>query len=360
MDLRAVGDINNEALTSVFTIVDINRRRGLFGREIIREEAAIIRGSSIQAGEDLIVTADGDITAFGSVFASNGVTDLLAGGDIALTAAVEELEFFERQRGFSGLSFSNVRTERNDFEIEITQVIGNDVFLTAGQDVTGAAAVVLAANDLSISAGRDISFGAEQLERFFEERGFSIGISFTGSNIVESVINGGSFTDVAGVVLDANPFTNSLQRLAGSDTPFEIGFNAINSVTRGTELLKNTLVQAENAAGEAIGPTTDLGRLGDQLNPFSGVNVSDGVGSFVESLNVTFSFGVNRTRQDFTESEFSSLTAGNNLILNAGRDLNLVGGTSVEVGGDAILAAGRDILLEAQEDTFNELSLIHI
>ena len=347
VNLRAIGDINNEALTSVFTIVDINRRRGLFGREIIREEAAIIRGGSVQAGGNLFVDADGDIVSSGSVFASNGTTDLFALGDIVLNAAVEELEFYEKQKGFSGFTFSNVRTERNDFALELSQVIGENVFLSAGRDVTGAAAVVAAANDLSISAGRDISFGAEQLEHFFEERGFSIGVSFTGSDLIETVINGGSFNDVAGSFLSQNPFTNSLQRLAGSDTPFEIGFNALNSATRGNGF-------AQNVFGNGAGGIVD--GLESELNPFSGVALGEGAGSFVESLNITLSFGSHRTRQDFTESEFSSLTAGGNLFLDAGQDINLIGGTDIDVAGDAFIRAGRDILLEAQADTFNERS----
>ena len=379
VDLRAVGDINNEALTSVFTIVDINRRRGLLGREIIREESAIIRGSSVQAGGNLFVTADGDIQSSGSVFASNGVTDLLADGDIVLNAAVEELEFYERQRGFSGFTYSNVRTERNDFALELSQVLGETVYLSAGRDVTGAAAVVAAADDLSISAGRDIGFGAEQLEHFFEERGFSIGVSFTGSDLIETVINGGSFNDITGSVLSQNPFTNSLQRLAGSDTPFEIGFNALNSATRGLDFSRNVFVPVKDENGDIVGPTSDLGRLVDQFNPFSGISndpvyetdkdnkiVRDtngapieevsGTRNLINSLNITLSFGTHRTRQDFTTSEFSSLTAGGDLILDAGRDINLIGGTDIDVAGDAILNAGRDILLEAQADTFRERS----
>ncbi|MEL7451770.1 MAG: hemagglutinin repeat-containing protein [Pseudomonadota bacterium] len=343
--LFATGDIRNEALTSVFTIVDINRRRGLFGREIVREEAAIIRGSTIQSGGDLIASADGDIVSEGSLFASNGLSALDARGDVILDAVIEELEFFERRRGFSGLSFQSVRRERNDFALEISQVIGEDVSIFADGDIEGSAAIVAAARDLTAAAGGDITFEAETLERFFEERGFSVGVSFGGSSLLESVINGGSFSDVGGAFLQSNPFTSSLQRLAGSDTPFEIGFNALNSVTRGLDFTREALT-SENGQG-LVGQLNPFATQGDptNLNPLQSI-----------ASGVTFDFSSFRNEQQFTESISSQIEAGRDLILSAGGDINLTGGTEAFAGRDALIEATGDILLQAAEDTLRERS----
>ena len=327
------------------------------------EEAGILRVGTIQSlAGDLFIeagtdgtTGQGNIYNRGSVFSAGGDLTLIANHNIEFTALVQELQNYEKKRGFSGFSYGSIKRKWNDHAVALTSATGNNVSIFAGHDLIGEAAFISAFNDLTLDAGNNIEFDAEQLRKYFEESGWSIGISFPGSNFLQAVATG-DVDSIARAYLNENPFMSSVYALANSETGFEGAANLINVSTQAANLGSRLSTSfGRSASAGANGYAGLLGQIQDEFNPLSGLQdawsgetVGDKVENFASSL--TISLSVYKNRQDWTESLLSEIQAGNDLYINAGNDLNLIGGTQVYAGNDAHVTAGNNILLAAAHD----------
>jgi len=372
--ITAGNDIINEAYIGKYTQIDI-KKSSWFGLKKKRElvEAGLLRVGTIQSlAGDLFIEAgtndvdgQGDIINRGSVLSAGNDLRLIANNDILFTAMVQELENYEKKRGFSGFSYGSISRKWNDHAVALSSATGYDVSMFAGRDLIGEATFVSAFNDLTLDAGRDLEFDAEQLRKYYEESGWSIGISFPGSNFLSAIATGDVDT-IAKAYLNENPFMSSVYALANSETGFEGAANLINVSTQAAGLGARL-----STAYGANGPNSGVGGLIDQLqgelNPLSGLqnawsatpefdadgnplptNITDNIKNFAKSITVSLS--VYKNRQDWTESLLSELQAGNDLIISAENDINLIGGTQTYAGGDAYIVAGNNILLAAAHD----------
>jgi len=372
--LIAGNDITNEALTTEFVLRDYEKK-GFLKKEVDYAEGAIIASGIVQSvAGDVILDAGNDVNVIGSrveALSDGGLTYARAGNDIVLESIQIELDARTKKKGLftGGALFSSRSTRSNSFETALAEVTGFDIELHAGQDIIATGAQVNAINNLTLDAGRDIISNALVQERFYEEKTFTLSVSYPGSNLVEAAISG-DLDSVGRAFLNANPFTQSVLALAESDTPFELAANGLNSFSRGaaiggdfrdalgedyTELTREEFREARN--GEISS------QLSDFANPFSsfdtGLSQRDANGNVTEqgsglggfASNFTFSLSSQRTRNEWTETISSGFSAGNDFTAIAGRDISLQGGTNVDVGGDATINAARDFILAAAENT---------
>jgi len=373
--LIAGNDITNEALSTKFVLRDYKKKK-LLGKKIDYAEGAIIAAGIVQSlAGDVILDAGGEINIQGSrveALSEGGLTYARAGQDIILESIAIELEARTKNSGLftGGALWSSHSTRSNSFETAIAEVTGFDVELDAGQDIVATGARVSAVNDLTLNAGRDIVSNALEMDRYFEERTFTISVSYPGSNIVEAALSG-DLDAVGRAYINSNPFTQSVLALAESDTPFELAANAYNTRNRyydiGGQQYDAATNNGQNRAGDYdLEAARQSGS--DQFNPFSGFDtgrdVTDADGNLLQEgtgtrgflSNFTVSLSSQRSRSDWTEHEASSFTAGGDFNSNSGRDTLFNGGTQVDVGGNASITALRDIVIEAQANTSSNRS----
>ena len=369
--LAAEGDIYVESLASIYTETDIKKSSFLgLNKKEIYSESAILREAIIQSGTgDVILSAEGNIELLGAVISSTGLTSLYADNDILLDAVVVEGENYAKRKGFSGLSYSNVRRYYNDFYVIQPEITGYNVSINAGRDVAGAASHIAAYNDLRISAGYDldgeyrqdgsIEFTNVQNTLYEIERGYSFGLSFPGSDFLDSILTGQNIGETALSYLNQNQFFSSIYTLSESVDVFEAAEN-LYAVSQQASAFGSRLSADQGNGGNQTffdGLVNEIESFGRDVNPFQDVvdSINNNNGDIVDGLLSTLSLNVSiwSSSREYTESVLSDLSAGGDIALNATQDIRLLGGTQVTAFENAYLNAGRDIAVQAATEFDN-------
>jgi filamentous hemagglutinin len=160
----AQGDIKNTAITSQYLYYYVNTC-SLFC--LVREKkelyrAAINQGNISTEFGELTLNAGNDVLVEASMVSSGGNIDISAGRDVDLLAKAEELNNYYSKSGFGFLSYSTNTTVWNEFDTALSQIEGSNVSITAGRNLTGIGVSVLAADDIDLIAGQDLSFRCKQ------------------------------------------------------------------------------------------------------------------------------------------------------------------------------------------------------
>uniref|UniRef100_UPI002615962B two-partner secretion domain-containing protein n=1 Tax=uncultured Rhizobium sp. TaxID=155567 RepID=UPI002615962B len=348
--LAAADGIHMQTLQDSFLLKDVKARGFLSGSHVVEhailtQEAqaksltgnlSILAGYSLCADGKLCAAGDGTANAVlnGAVISAYEDVTLAAQGDVTLGAVSTSVDNKNKQWGFAGLSWSKVRQEWNSVDTRVTRIAGENVAINAGGDITGVGSKIAAANDLLILADGTVSFKAAQDQRYFTEKGFSIGLTFPGSAGIDAALKGGSGQEVLTGLASINPFTATLARLSQSE-------NGLGAA------LASAYVTVGGLNGLKGGPGA-LGALIDPTSPFR-----DASGALT-GQSVLSSIGINisnwKTEQRWSESAQAQLSAGNDLVLKAGLDVVLAGGTQLVARGDALVKAERDVILAALAD----------
>ncbi len=347
---QAEGDIVNQALTSQYLYHYINSSSlfGLKRKKELLHRAVISEGSISTEYGDVVLNAGQDVLSEGSMISAGTDVQITAERDVRLTAISEELQNYYKKRGFSGLAYGQDKITWNEFSTAFAQVEGENISISAGRDVTGIGALLFAAQDIDISAGEDITFDAHQNLRYENRSGWSLGISFGGSGIIEALL---SDEDVLTAYVNTNPALAAVHRLATGD------FSAGALMNLGYHLPAFGSSVNQGSADKPIG----IGEsLVEQLNPFSwtddnplfnpsGFSGTPDAQDFL--TGITFRLGAYKSRQEWTESHVSQVIAGQDLWLYSGKDIVLVGGTVASANRNANLYAGESILIAALADS---------
>jgi filamentous hemagglutinin family protein len=352
----AESNIINKALTSQYLYHYVNQG-GFFSRRKELLNRAVISESEISTEfGDITIESGQDILIDGSKVSAGGDVSLTAANDIQLYAKAEELKNYRKVRGFSGLSYGQTKTYWNDFATAFASVEGENIYFDAGNNVQGIGARLFANADISVVAGENITFDAHQNDRYEYTSGWSFGISFGGSGLINALLTD---DDVFDAYMATNSTLAAVHRIGQGD--FSLG-SLINLGYHAPSL------------GQAIGiggsGGTDFSQsLFEQLNPFSWTKdnalfnaaasgPADALINKKGFLNgVTFRFGVHKSSREWTESYVSQIVAGQDLWLetystaNDSGDINLVGGTVASANENALVSASGNVLVAALSDT---------
>ncbi|ASP35461.1 hemagglutinin repeat-containing protein [Labrenzia sp. VG12] len=277
-------------------------------------------GSMVTALGDLEISADNkDVVISGSAVTSQADVTLSAGRDVRLEAAEDTAEDHrvEKKRGFFAETTSagfaaGYRSEAHTYDTaSVTQVTsavsGENVTISAGRDVVSEAASVAAGSDLRLDAGRDI-----RLEAVHDLYAHS-----ESHKVDTFALSVSAFENVSGPLKTLA----DVPRMATSGRG-NLGYQALSAVSAGLKAVDALNQLNAIASGGTV----------------AGVRVGIGVSS--ERSSSSESSAIART---------ATLSAGNNLSLDAGRDITAKG-AQIDAGNDISLAAGRDIRLESAEN----------
>nr|WP_051916750.1 MULTISPECIES: hemagglutinin repeat-containing protein [unclassified Serratia (in: enterobacteria)] len=362
-------------------------------------------GRLFSAKEGVTVIAEqGDILLQGSTVQSEqGRIGLKAAGDISLNASQDEqhlmIQGSNSSKGFLSGKQSAYQQETHSSTANGSLLSGQEVILQSGKDINVMGSHVVATDDISLTAKNNITVGT--VEEHTESRtaseskksGFSgtggIGFSYGSQSLkttdTENSVNhaGSTLGSTQGnVTLNAgnNLTVQGSDVLAGKDislTGKEVNILAVeNQSTQShtveqkqsglTLALSGTVGSALNTAVTTANEATKetdgrLAALQGMKAALSGVQAAQGSVLASENaadqnaIGVSLSYGSQSSKSEQTarqtQSQGSTLTAGNNLTIQATEsDIN-VQGSQLQAGKDITLNAARDVNLVSAENS---------
>ncbi|MGR4975905.1 hemagglutinin repeat-containing protein [Pseudomonas sp. LARHCG127] len=361
--LDATRDISLLSATDETAEFYSKKSKGSFGRSKSEQRESYDStnvASVVEAGQDLTVntsqaagggvTLDGgrNVTVIGSQL--NAGNDLVVGatGDVAVLSGIEEHGSYSKKTksGFLGLSKSGkseLKTTASQVASELEA--GNDVVLVAGNDLRLRASETTAGNDVELRAGLvkdrgDINLVAandaaySHSEQYKKKTGLSVSGGFLSfSSAKESGRIAQSSTSVGSQVTAERDATLQAERdinLVGSG--IEAGRNVSLNAGRDVNVLA-----AQNSRSERDW----------EKNKQAGIGVSS------DANGINFFAGVDRTKEknrlEQQTAAASQISAGQNLVVNAKRDIAQTG-SDLEAFNDIDLTAGRDIKIDAARE----------
>ncbi|OWF69218.1 hypothetical protein B4901_09515 [Yersinia frederiksenii] len=361
-------------------------------------------GSQLNATGDINLNTAHDINISASAIQTDGALKLAAGGDITLTTQTEQ---HDEQRNHTGTKKGLASSTTTRTEDSISQTLAVGSMLSAGSmDISGKNIAVIgsnvvADNDISLRAQENIIVGtAQQSEsesHLYEQKKSGLmstgGIGVTvGSNSTKMTDTGQSISNVGSTVgsvlgnvsmtAGENLMVQGSDVLAGKDislTGKNVAIVAAENQSSQTHTVEqkssgltlalsgavgsalNTAVTTAKAASdESNGRLAALQGVKAALSGAQAVQAGQLVqaqgGDTASMFGISASLGSQKSasqqHQEQTSVTGSTLTAGNNLTINATGDGNpansgdiVVQGSQLKAGGDTTLDAARDILL---------------
>ncbi len=370
-----------------------------WGENWLHQSASQQTGSKVAGGGDIRMDAGRNIDVTAGKLSAGQQLSLTAGDDISLRHGTDTETFDQHfkatgNRGLMSKTTTEVRDSFSNQTVGGSQLEGERISLSAGHDLTVTGSSVAGTQDVSLTAGNDLNILAAATEHqeshFYSEKksglsgtggiGVSLGtrslkttddgntLSSTGSTVGSTR---GSVTLTAGSGLT----TQGSDVLAASDVNLTgkhvtlLAADHQSSQTHTTEqkqsgltlALSGTVGSAINTAVSAASDagTESSGRLAalqgmkaalSGVQAAQAVSLADATGSRPGSMaGVNLSYGRQSSTSTQTStqnrSQGSTLTAGNNLTINAtGTDIN-VQGSRLQAGKDMNLGAARDVNL---------------
>ncbi len=279
---------------------------------IITQRSSIISGR----GDVQVASTEGDIRNTGSTIAAAGKVNLEAGRDVVLDAKTVSVENKEQSFSQMPMSMKYTSTKYNSTKTEVSSISGRDVNIDAKRDVKAKGAQVTAGRDIKVKAGRDISFDAEQHKKYVKTKSMSVTVDAFGlGSAVSAVAEGKNIAEIADAAR-VNPILSTLNNIAH---------------TKGKDKNQNLALLAYQG-----------------FKAYKGVKSMTQIGD--ASRGVSVRVGMQKSKDQWTESNVSQLGAGRDIKLEAGRNLNLKGGTQLAANEDVSLRAGGDIYIAALKD----------
>ncbi|MDN0128018.1 hemagglutinin repeat-containing protein [Yersinia massiliensis] len=400
MDVQAQ-NINLSAATDSLQVTGESSSKRHKGAIDLYDETLI--GSQLNAKGDINLKTAQDINLSASGIQTEGALKLAAGGDVILTTQAEQ---HDEQRIHEGKKrgLASTTTTRTEDSIHQTWAVGS--LLSAGsidasaKNIAVTGSQVVADNDIHLRAQDNITVSTAQQSQseshLFEQKKSGLmstgGIGVTlGSNSIKMTDTGQSISNVdstVGSVLGNVNMTagkdltvKGSDVLAGKDislTGQNVAIVAAENQSTQTHIVEqkssgltlalsgavgsalNTAVTAaKDASEESNGRLAALKGVKAALGGVQAVQAGQLVqaqgGDAASMFGVSISLGAQKSssqqQQEQTSVTGSTLTAGNNLTINATGDGNptngdiVVQGSQLKAGGDTTLDAARDVLL---------------
>ena len=302
--------------------------------EEAKNTASLNTGSAVSAGNNLEIDSARDIAVIGSAVAAGNNVELNAARDANLISGLTELAQEKRVekesigfsvswsenevKAFAGLTRSETGSSfTGDYNAGSLVSAGNDVGISAGNNVNQYTSDVEAGRDVQFRAGNDINVGAnadvEHMEQYARE--IQIGVTASARQSV----------------------TTAVRTLA--DTPENIasgqGSDAAKGITAASSILRGvSAVQQLTNVGASVSAT--VGASGSQSS--ASMDAADAVSS---SVRAGRDVGLDADRD--VEIEGSEVLALGKVVIRSGRDVGISSATSsYSAGSDTSRFFGRN------------------
>ncbi|MBI6616786.1 hemagglutinin repeat-containing protein [Pseudomonas corrugata] len=300
-----------QVLVPVLYLANANNRLAANGALIQGSDVTLIAGKdldnagTLRASNNLSATATNDLVNSGLVEAGNRL-DLLAGNnlvnkaggiiagrDVTLTATRGDV--INERTVTTHESDSGYRRERTDFIDSASRIeAANNLTISAGRDINNVGGVLKSGADTTLNATRDVNLASAE----------RITSGNRGTHRNETITQYGSSLDI-GRDLTANAGRDLTAVASQIDAKRDITMSAIGDLT--------------------------LASAADEQH------------SYGKSKKVT-------AQEDHVSQVSTSVTAGGNVALSAGKDLGLIA-SRVSAGDEAYLVAGANLVLQSAEDS---------
>ncbi|KEY57332.1 hemagglutinin repeat-containing protein [Serratia sp. DD3] len=363
------------------------------------------QGSLFSAKTGVTVIAEqGDILLQGSTLQSEkGTIGLKATGDISLNASQDEQHLVQHgsssSKGFLSSKQSAYQREEHSSTANGSLLSGQEVILQSGKDINVQGSNIVASDDISLTAKNNItvdtaenqyqssaasqskksgfsgtggigfSYGTQSLKMTDTENSISHTGSTIGSTQGNVTLNAGNNLTVKGSDLLAGKDISltgkevnilAVENQSSQSHTVEQKKSGLTLALSGTvgSALNTAVTSAKEATKETDGR---LAALQGMKAALSGVQAAQGGVLASENaadqnaIGVSLSYGSQSSKSEQTaqqtQSQGSTLTAGNNLNIQAtGSDIN-VQGSQLQAGKDITLNAARDVNLVSAENT---------
>ncbi|BEO60055.1 hypothetical protein SMQE30_04780 [Serratia marcescens] len=408
-----------DARTRTQDLDNENKREGKTKSHRIEQTEREISTGSTFSGRDgvTVIGREGNVTVTGSTLHSDqGAIALQARKDVTLNTATERESRYSEERsekkGFLNKSSSHTVTDDRSTRENGTLLSGNSVSVNAGNDLTVTGSAIAADRDVNLQAGRNVDIGAAtetDTHYLLEEKkksgllgsggiGFTIGKQSSKHEIDEkattqsqSVSTVGSSQGSVNITAGNQLHIGGADLVAGKDLAltgdsvtidpgydqrtrketFEQKQSGLSVALSGTVggALNTAVSTAQQARKEGDGRLNALqntkaalsGVQAAQAVELDKLNTDAGKGA-TNTVGISASYGSqsskSETRTDSSQSQGSTLTAGQNLSITAtGKNHNAqsgdiaITGSQLKAGKDLSLDAARDISLQSAQNS---------
>ncbi|WP_248741907.1 MULTISPECIES: hemagglutinin repeat-containing protein [unclassified Pseudomonas] len=350
------------------------KKNGSFGRSKTTQSESYEStnvASVIEAGQDLTVNTHKDedgsvnldggrnVAIIGSQMKAGNDLVLGAKNDISVLSATEENGSYTKKTktglfGLSSKGSSQLNTSVTQIGSELNA--GQDVVIIGGRDINLNASVINADNNAELHAGLldktgDISLSSADNEAYSRSEEFKkkLGLS------LKDAVGLAAGTPGAGADITANASHKGGREVVSSTSvgsEINAGHDAILKATRDINIIGSGINAGHDANLDAGRDVNVVASVDEQRSSSWETNKSYGIKQAID-INGFSTFVGNETAKKGNESTGhtaagSSISAGQNLTVNAGRDLNLQG-SDMHSGIDLKVNAKRDINIDATE-----------
>ncbi|WP_428701585.1 hemagglutinin repeat-containing protein, partial [Stenotrophomonas indicatrix] len=390
--LQAGGDINSQALVDSESrdFANAGKRSSLQ----VSQSDETVRGSTLQAGDNLLLSAGRDVNLTAALIdSSDGAVSVAAGRDVNLLSANEthdySLDSYEKKKKTLSSTTTTRSVDNSDSYAIGTAIQGESINITAGRDLTADGAVVDAtgnvilgaANNVLITAAEDhhSSESSESKKKSGITGGFGNGVASVGySSAKNSSTNAEQSTTQVGSAIasrEGNVLINAGNQLTIAASDVAAGEN-LTLVGKDIALLarQDTMdsqsSQASKSSGFSVGVTYDPTKayrsardsttdgMADSGSAMGRITrtaegAASGLRAATTSTVVTAGSQRSNSEQSHSTSDarVSQLAAGGDLTLIANGGSILSQGTQMSAEGNAVLLATKDIVFDVAHNT---------
>ncbi|NRA86177.1 MAG: hemagglutinin repeat-containing protein, partial [Rhizobiales bacterium] len=313
---------------------------------------------NIQVTDGDFINRGGIIGAFevdpetGKIITGDNEINISANNAIFETVAIETTDS-QFSFGVSGLSIGFDKSKQNKFKLANSMVIGKNINITTKGDIKGIGAQFIAGKDgLNLNAGNDILLSGLKLTNKQSSSGFSIGVKFPGSDIIDAALKG---ENPLNAVIGNNRILSNINAVNGADNPLALAGATTNLVTSLAAVGGKMSDGFSKAGGQ--GGFDGLGNaIADEFNPFSGLTNEDG-GINWQSVSISLSGYSNQSSYDSNIASKLTSDGDGDINLTSGGDTKLTDGIIIVTKGDLNADVGGDFELSAARlDSDNDSS----
>ncbi|WP_226501603.1 hemagglutinin repeat-containing protein [Pseudomonas sp. MWU16-30322] len=374
VSLDAAQDITVASAKDESSSYYYKKKKGSFGRSKTTQAESYESdnvASVIEAGRDLTVNSskdkDGAVSLDGgrnvSIIGSqlNAGNDLVVGAtkDVAVLSATEESGSYSKKTktGLFGMSKSG----SSHLQTSVTQVgselnAGHDAVIIGGRDINLNASIINADNNVELHAGLldktgDINLSSADNEAYSRAEEFKkkLGLS------LKDTVGLFAGTPGAGADITANASHKGGRQVVSSTSvgsEINAGHDAILKATRDINIIGSGINANHDVNLDAGRDVNVVASTDEHRDDSWETNKSYGIKQTIDS-NAFSTFVGNETIKNGVNSNGhtaagSSISAGQNLNVNAGRDVNLQG-SDMQSGIDLKVNAKRDINIDAAQ-----------
>ncbi|HDS1524668.1 TPA: hemagglutinin repeat-containing protein [Stenotrophomonas maltophilia] len=391
MALQAGGDINSQALVDSRSS-DFNAGGKRSSLQISQSDETV-RGSQLQAGDNVVLRANRDINLTATqVASSDGTLSVAAGRDVNLLSANETHDFsldsYDKKKKTLSSTTTTRHAESSDSYAIGTGLMGESVSVTAGRDLTAVGAVVDATGTVVLGAGNNVlitsaedhhsSESSETRKKSGFTGGFSNGTASIGygssknssSSAEQSTTQVGSAiaSREGSVLINAgNQLTIAASDVAAGKDLTLVGKD-INLIAR-QDTVDTQASQSSKSSGFSVGVTYDPAKayrtardnategMADSGTMMGRITrTAEGVAAGVSAAVLpAITAGSQRSNSNQSHStsdaRVSNLNAGGNLSLIANGGSITSQGAQMTAEGNAVLLATKDIVFDVAHNT---------